>query len=98
VVKALLVFEVIIKGVHQSCQSETASSVLPQIMPLQNRHRKLVLSAKRKPGRKACMQNHFKANFTPSCVTLSLSLITAEWDNIKLYTFKIITHAFETEG
>lgn len=44
------------------------------------------------------MQNHFKANFPPSCVTLSLSLITAEWDNIKLYTFKIITHAFETEG
>lgn len=44
------------------------------------------------------MQNHFKANFTPSCVTLSPSLITAEWIHIKLYVFKIITLAFETEG
>lgn len=50
--KALLVFGVIIQGVHQSRQSEKASSVLPQIVPLQNRHRKLVSSVKRKPGKK----------------------------------------------
>lgn len=44
------------------------------------------------------MQNLFKANFTPSCVTLSPSLIIAEWIHIKLYAFKIITLAFETES
>lgn len=82
--------------------SEKASSGLLQIKPFQNRHRKHVLSAKRKPGEKknlsSYMQNNFKANFTPSCVTLSPFLITAEWIHIKIYVFKIITLAFETEG
>lgn len=102
--KAFFMFGVLIQGVHQSCQSETESSVLLQIKPFQNRHRKHVLSAKRKLGAggernlSSYMQNRFKANFTPSCVTFSPSLITAQWVHIKLYVFKIITLAFETEG
>lgn len=90
-----------IQGVHRSCQSETASSVVLQMEPFQNRHRKHGPSAKRKPGvgdLSSYMQNHFKANFTPSCVTLSPSLITAEWIHIKLYVLKIITLGFENEG
>lgn len=95
----LVVFGSSIQGVRHSCQSETASSGLLQIKLFQNRHRKHVLSAKRKTEKRnlsSYMQNHFKANFFHSWVTLSPSLITGGWIHIKLYVFKIITLAVET--